>query len=83
MFDTHLIYQVVEWERRIEFENEKRNSPRRDMAGVTASPELLRAERGPIFTRVFRAGRNRGLAVYPVETAGSPDSPLCCESSAQ
>jgi len=81
MFDTRLIYQVVEWERRIEIENEKRRRPRPDSsADFTTNTEVTHQERESIFAWVLRFGRGRRLVARSVEPDGALESPVCCES---
>ena len=82
MFDTRLIYQVVDWERQLEIENEKRGKPRREtIEGFTNGPEPFRQEHEPILARVLRLGRNRGIANCSVDPACPVESTICCESS--
>jgi len=84
MFDTRLIYQVVDWERRIEIENDIHRIPRpATMTGLPAHPEPYREERASIFTRIFNLNRDRRLTARSTEPDGTLDSPVCCEPSAQ
>jgi hypothetical protein len=84
MFDTRLIYQVVDWERRIEIENDKHKIPRpATITAWPAQPKSYRGERESIFTRIFNLNRDRRLTARSTEPAGTLDSPACCESSAQ
>ncbi len=84
MFDTRLIYQVVDWERRLEIENEKRKKPRPEpWLDFTAPAEPARQERESIFARLLRLGRSRRLAIRSVEPAGTRDISVCCETPAR
>ena len=54
MFDTRLIHQVLEWERRLEIENEKRKSHHPNMdTRYPTRPQACRKEHRSVFARIF------------------------------
>lgn len=60
MSDIRLIYQVVEWERRLQIEEETRRNLRGEpyTDGFTTASQPASRERQSIFSRIF--GLNRG-----------------------
>jgi hypothetical protein len=71
MFDVRLITTVLEWERRLEIEEEKRKSSRFEdvFTDFPAAPQPPREERKSIFDRIFRVGKDR----QPVNPCGCQD----------
>ncbi len=61
MSDIRLIYQVVEWERRLQIEDETRRNLRGEpyTDGFTAASRPASRERPSIFARIFGFGRGR------------------------
>jgi hypothetical protein len=58
MFQTPLINAVLDWERRLEIEDEKRKSQRYEpYVNYLAKPQGTRKERKSIFAWIFRIGR--------------------------
>ncbi len=71
MMDTRLIYQVVEWDRRLEIENEKQKNLRPGTyVGFTSKntgPEVK--ERRSFFARIFRHGTGHNITIHSAEPA--------------
>ena len=61
MIDIRLITTVLEWERRLEIEEEKRKSRRFE---DVLAPQPVRKESRSIFARIFGPGKER-QPVYP------------------
>lgn len=60
MFQTQLINTVLEWERRLEIENEKRKNHRFEpYVNFLAKVHPCRKERKSSFARIFRRSRVR------------------------
>lgn len=65
MFSSHMIYAVVEWERRLELENEKRKDRRAEPHDdAPADPCPCQKEPASFLARIFRSHRKR-QSVYP------------------
>ncbi len=67
MSDIRLIYQVVEWERKLQIEEETRRNLRGEpyTDGFTAASRPAPRERQSIFSRIF--GRSRNRSRQPVQ----------------
>ena len=60
MFQIQLINTVVEWERRLEIEEEKRKNHRPEpYTDFPTDPQPCRKERKSIFAWIFSLGRDR------------------------
>ncbi len=60
MFQTQLIQQVVEWERRLEIEDERRENHRGEpYANYLAEVRPMRNERKSMLARILNLGRGR------------------------
>ncbi len=73
MFQTQLIFKVVEWERRLEIEEERRKSHQYEpYMNFLAAPQPIRKERKSIFARIFRRSKDRQpvYPCYPPEPCG-------------
>lgn len=58
MFQTQLINAVVQWERRLQIEEEKqKNLKGESYKEFTVTPQPCQKERKPIFARIFKHGR--------------------------
>jgi len=65
MFDTRLIYQVVDWERRLEIENEKQKNQRPGLyTGFPKAHQACRKEQPSFLMQIFRHGLNRIFAIH-------------------
>ena len=66
MFDVRLITTVLEWEKRLEIEEEKQKSRRFEdvFTAFPAAPQPIREKRKSIFARIFSPGKDR-QPVYP------------------
>jgi hypothetical protein len=63
MFQTQLIQQVVEWERRLEIEDERRENHRGEpYANYLAQVCPIRNERKSMLARILGLGRGRKAA---------------------
>lgn len=80
MSEILLINKVVEWERRLQWENEKHRYHRLETyAGYVADPRPDQKEHVSILARIFRIGK-RIQPIYSTEPAGMADCPSCSES---
>lgn len=76
MFQTQLIQQVVEWERRLEIEDERRGNHRDEpYVNYLAQVQPMRTERKSILARILSLGRGR-KAAQPAERS-YPQEPCC------
>jgi hypothetical protein len=81
MIDTRLIYQVVEWDRRIEMENEKQKNLRpKPNADFTTVHEPGQKQQPSILVRIFRQCIGQKIAAHSAEPAETPDNPVYSES---
>ena len=70
MFDTRLICQVVDWERRIEIENEKQKNHWPETSGFFAKGyDLLRTAHKSIVGRFNKLSKDRIVSVHSSQPA--------------
>jgi hypothetical protein len=77
MFDTRLIYQTVDWERRIEIEKEKQGNHRLELcAPFSNSVELCCKAIKSLSTLVAKLNRGDHFSNHPSEPNGALENPL-------
>ncbi len=74
MSEIHLINQVLDWERRLEIENEKRKNYRDEPDYFPAAPQSGPKDHLSFFARLLKFGRERRPAYQDC-----PQEP-CCET---
>ena len=73
MFQTQLITSVLDWERRLEIEDEKRKNYRPEpYREFPTAPQPCRKERKSIFAWIFELGRDRQPALLPLRSGALP-----------